>query len=178
MLSMLLLSVEAWCSMNVQTVAAPIPNIYFLTCWKFSPLSKQMLLTLYHFYSSTEPSGTQVERDNPLYESQVLRPYIIVQGIISTSPVQHPSVMQSMCYLSISAYNYLPLPHPPFLHSPYPLSSLPPLLRNWPLKCSKMTMMKLPLAASTAWYHPHLLPPPPQLAGESPPTLELTMMSY
>ena len=129
--NLLLLSAETWCSLNVQTAAAPISNIYFLVCWKFLPLSKQMLLTSYHFCSSTEPSGTQVERDNPLYESQVLRPHTIVQVIISTSPVQHPSVMQSMCYIAvpflpISAYLFLPHPSfTSFLHSPYPLSSLP-----------------------------------------------------
>ena len=121
MLSMLLLSVEAWCSMNVQTAAAPIPNIYFLTCWKFSPLSKQMLLTLYHFYSSTEPSGTQVERDNPLYESQVLRPYII-------SARNHINKSSSA---SIShAVNVLPVPFLLIITflSPTPLSSILPIL--------------------------------------------------
>ena len=121
-----------------------------------------MLLTSYHFCSSTEPSGTQVERDNPLYESQVLRPHTIVQVITSTSPVQHPSVMQSMCYIAvpflpISAY--LPLPGPSFisfLHSPYPLSSLPPSLSQ-ELTIEMFQDDDDALTTSSQ----HLVPPPP-----------------
>ena len=101
-------------------------------------MSHHCMAQIIIFYSSTEPSGTQVERDNPLYESQVHIKKLIHHGA-SNQQIQlsiHQSHSQcATCPFPSFLIPYLPsspypiLPHPPILSllfpPPSPPSSLP-----------------------------------------------------
>ena len=85
------------------------------------------------FYSSTEPSGTQVERDNPLYESQVTKLKVINKS--SSAAISHTVNLLPVPSPPSSFPTSLPLPTPSFLPYFFPpsLSSLSPLFFLLPL---------------------------------------------